>query len=83
MINLEVKLSSVLQNTVATITALPENGMCRTRLVPRFTLNLSPSLADEREGCVRDMQVTTRYFIGPGKYPESLRVLRETIFRAR
>ena len=52
--------------------------MCQTGIV----LRLSPSLADEREACVRDMQVTTRYFIGPGKYRESLRVLRETLFRA-
>jgi len=45
--------------------------MCRTRVVP----SLSPSLAVEREARVRDMQVTTRYFIGPGKYRESLRGL--------
>ena len=41
--------------------------MCRTRIVAI----LSPSLADGREACLRDMQETTRYFIGPGKYWES------------
>ena len=64
LINLDVKLSSFLQNTVAMITALSaKSSVSRTS--------------------VRDMQVTTRYFIEPGKYSENLRVLRATLFRAR
>ena len=41
----------------------------------------SPSVHDERHS-VRKSLVTPGYFTGPDKYRESLRVLRETLFRS-